>query len=116
MPLGTRLLAYCPQVFTIDEALNWFHDFARRMDNAEEIFATKEGEDLNEDDFRDFEKDSPDPEVQIETVRRQILSNTWSENITKQFTDWFEQSKHKEGGKFNFKNPLADVGVGRCRA
>jgi len=96
--------------------LDWFHDFARRMDRAEEIFDAKEGEDLSENDFKDFEKESPQPEVQIETVRRQILSNTWGENITKQFTDWFEQSKHMEGGKFDFKSPSADVGVGRCRA
>ena len=70
------LPAYCSQAFTIDEVLNWFHDFTRRMDNAEDILATKDGEGLDEDDFRDFEKDSPDPEVQIQTVRRQILSNT----------------------------------------
>ena len=86
------------------------------MEKADEIFRAKRGEDLDENDFKEFEEESPAPEVQIETVRRQVLSNTWSELITREVTDWLERSNHKENGKFNFKSPDAYVGVGRCRA
>ena len=44
------------------------------------------------------------------------ICNTWSELISRQVTDWLEQSKHKENGKFNYKSPEAYVGIGRCRA
>lgn len=63
-----------------------------------------------------LEKKSPEPELQLETVRRNVLSNTWSELICREITDWFERSTHIENGKFNFKSPEAYVGVGRCRA
>ena len=86
------------------------------MDDAEKVFLARSGEDLDEDDFQNFEEEFSDPQVQIETVRRQILSNVWSENITKEVSDWLEQSGHKENGKFNYKSPGAVVGVGRCKA
>jgi hypothetical protein len=86
------------------------------MDNAELIFETETGEGLDEDDWAKIALETPEPEVQMETCRRQIVSNTWSELITRQITDWLERSKYKEGGEFNFKAPSANVGVGRCRA
>jgi hypothetical protein len=86
------------------------------MEKADDVFRAKKGEDLDENDWEEMEEENPEPDVQIETVRRQILSNTWSELISRQVTDWLEQSKHKENGKFNYKSPEAYVGVGRCRA
>jgi hypothetical protein len=82
----------------------------------EEVFRAKQGEGLDEDDWKEIEAKSPEPDVQMETVRREVLSNTWSELISRQVTDWFERSKYEESGEFNYKNPEADIGVGRCRA
>jgi hypothetical protein len=86
------------------------------MDSAEEVFEAKCGEDLNESDWEEIVRKTPEPEAQMETCRRQILSNTWSELIKQEVTDWLERSKHKEDGEFNYKSPTANVGVGRCRA
>ena len=86
------------------------------MEKVDEIFRTKQGEDLNENDWIKIEEECPKPDVQIETVRREVLSNTWSEVISRQVSDWLERSNHKGNGKFNYKRPNADVAVGRCRA
>jgi hypothetical protein len=107
---------YGGQAFSIDEALEYFYEFASRVEKVDDIFRTRQGENLTDKDWDEIAEESADPNVQIETVRREVLSNTWSELICRQVTDWLEVSKHKENGKFNFKSPGADTGVGRCRA
>lgn len=99
------------QSFTIDEALEFFHDFSRRMDAAETILENRAGEELDDEDF----DEDPDPDVVIETVRRQVVCNTFRDVVLERITDWLEQSEHKDGNDFSYKFPLAVVGVGRCR-
>lgn len=106
----------CEQAFSIDEALEYFYEFASRMEKVDNIFRTRQGENITDKDWAEIEQSSAEPDVQIETVRQEVLSNTWSELICRQISDWLEVSKHKVNGKFNLKSPEAYVGVGRCRA
>jgi len=70
------------------------------------------GEELDPEDF----DEDPDPDVVIETVRRQVVCNTFRDVVLERVTDWLEKSENKEGNEFSYKYPGAVVGVGRCRA
>jgi len=104
------------QAFTIDEALEFFHDLSRRLDNVETILENREGEELDDDDWESIIGKNPDLDVVLETVRRQVICNIFRDVVIQRLTDWLDKSENKDGNEFNFKNPSAVVGVGRCRA
>jgi hypothetical protein len=117
--------SYCPyrkywlidqKGLTIDEALEFYHEVAQKLDRAEDILKAGKGDDLDETDWQEaFE--SSDPVTQLETVRRGLLDLAWARIITEQIPDWLERSRYKENGEFNYKLPLLqEVGAGICKA
>jgi hypothetical protein len=51
----------------------------------------------------------------LEVIRQQVVGLTFRDMILAHVTDWFERAKNVEGGKFNYKQPMANVGVGHKR-
>lgn len=81
----------------------------------EDVLNAREGEELDDDDFADFDA-AADPANSLETIRQQVVGLTFKAMIMRHVTDWLERAKNAEAGQFNYKNPMATVGVGQCRA
>ncbi|KAH7234652.1 uncharacterized protein BKA55DRAFT_543837 [Fusarium redolens] len=100
---------------TINECIEYYHELSRRLDGVEDVLNAREGEELDDVDFADFDA-AADPANSLETIRQQVVGLTFKAMIMRHVTDWLERAKNAEAGQFNYKCPMATVGVGQCRA
>jgi hypothetical protein len=86
------------------------------LDKAEDVLKAREGEELDHEDWREILLRYPEPDTKLEAIRQQIVGVCMKEIILRQITDWFERSKHRDNGKFEYRWPCLNIGVGRAKA
>ncbi|KAH6721025.1 hypothetical protein BKA61DRAFT_150212 [Leptodontidium sp. MPI-SDFR-AT-0119] len=115
---GLSALMFSRFCYTIDEAIDFFHNLSKQLDDVvsfrEKILRGEVEKDLQ--DWVECMSEYNDPDEQLEALRQGMVQDRWSELIEKNVSDGLDRYEFMANGKFDFKRILAQVEAGRSKA
>lgn len=105
------------QCYTIDQAIDFFHDLTQKLDDVESFrLRVLQGDVESVEEWLTCMNQFREPVDQLAALRQGIVQDAWSEVIKSNITDGLERYLHMENGEFDFKSPSAETEAGRSKA